>query len=91
VNSYLGLAKTYQREEKYPLALNAIDAARKLDPDRTDIHYVRGQVLKHLGRKEEAQKEVDAAARIDNEHRAAREKQVESAPVPSPELLQDPQ
>src|SRR5580700_7585704 len=51
VNSYFGLAKTYQREEKYPQALTAIDAAGKLDPDRTDIHYVRGQVLKHLGRK----------------------------------------
>jgi tetratricopeptide (TPR) repeat protein len=91
VNSYLGLAKIYQREEKYPQALSAIDSAGKLDPGRTDIHYVRGQVLKHLGRKEEAQKEVDAAARIDNERRAAREKQVESGTLPSPELLQDDQ
>ena len=43
VNSYVGLAKVYQREEKYPQALNAIDAAGKLDPARTDIHYLRGQ------------------------------------------------
>ena len=68
-----------------------IDAAEKLDPARTDVHYVRGQVLLHLGRKEEAKKELEAAVRIDNEHRSAREKQMETGTVPSPELLQDPQ
>jgi tetratricopeptide (TPR) repeat protein len=91
VNSYVGLAKIYQREEKYQQALAAIDSAVKLNPDGTDIHYLRGQVLKHLGRKLEAQKEVDAAVRIDNERRAKREKQVENGGVPSPELLQDEQ
>jgi tetratricopeptide (TPR) repeat protein len=91
VNSYLGLAKIYQREEKYPRALSAIDAAGKLDPGRTDIHYVRGQVLIHLGRKEEGKHELETSVRIDNERRAAREKQVESGTVPSPELLQDEQ
>jgi tetratricopeptide (TPR) repeat protein len=89
VNSYLGLAKLYQREEKYPQALNAIDSASKLDPARTDIHYVRGQVLIHMGRKEEGKKELETSVRIDNERRAARQKQVESGIVPSPELLQD--
>ena len=91
VNSYLGLAKIYQREEKYPQALSAIDAAGKLDPGRTDIHYVRGQVLIRMGRKAEGKKELETSVRIDNERRAAREKQVESGTVPSPELLQDEQ
>jgi tetratricopeptide (TPR) repeat protein len=91
VNSYLGLAKSYQREEKLPQALGAIDSAIKLAPDRTDIHYVRGQVLLHLGRKDEGKKELEAAVRIDNERRAAREKQVENGTLPSPELLQDQQ
>jgi tetratricopeptide (TPR) repeat protein len=89
VNSYVGLAKAYQREEKYQPALSAIDSASNLDPGRTDIHYVRGQVLMHLGRKEEGKKELEASVRIDNERRAEREKQVESGTVPSPELLQD--
>jgi tetratricopeptide (TPR) repeat protein len=89
VNSYLGLAKACQREQKYPLALNAIDSAEKLDPRRTDIHYVRGQILIHMGRKEEGRKELEASVRIDNERRAERQKQVESGTVPSPELLQD--
>jgi tetratricopeptide (TPR) repeat protein len=91
LNSYLGLAKTCQREQKYSQALTAIDSANKLDPNRTDIHYVRGQILIHLGRKEEGKKELETSVRIDNEHRAAREKQVETGALPSPELLQDEQ
>jgi tetratricopeptide (TPR) repeat protein len=91
INPYLGLTKIYQREEKYQQALNAIDAAGKLDPGRTDIHYLRGQVLIHMGRKEEGKKELETSVRIDNERRAARQKQVEAGTVPSPELLQDDQ
>ena len=89
VNSYLGLAKIYLREEKYQQALRAIDRASKLDARRTDIHYVRGQVLLHMGRKEEGRKELETSVRIDNERRAEREKQMETGTVPSPELLQD--
>jgi tetratricopeptide (TPR) repeat protein len=91
VNSYVGLAKAYQREQKYPQALTAIDSAGKLDSGRTDIHYVRGQVLIHMGRKEEGRKELEASVRLDNERRAERQKQVEGGLVPSPELLQDAQ
>ena len=91
INSYLGLAKIYQREEKYAQVLTEVDAAGKLDPSRTDIHYLRGQALVHMGRKDEGKKELDAAVQIDNERRAERQKQVETGTVPSPELLQDPE
>jgi tetratricopeptide (TPR) repeat protein len=91
VNSYLGLAKIDQRAEKYQEALSAIDSAGKLDPARTDIHYLRGQILIHMGRKEDGRKELEASVRIDNERRAERQKQVETGTVPSPELLQDDQ
>jgi tetratricopeptide (TPR) repeat protein len=91
VNSQVGLAKIYQREEKYSQALAAIDSAGKLDPDRTDIHYLRGQILLHLGRKAEGQKELEAAVRIDNERRTEHQKQIETGTIPSPELLQDQQ
>jgi tetratricopeptide (TPR) repeat protein len=89
LNSCVGLAKTYQHEQKFVPALNAIDSAIKLDPARTDVHYLRGQILAHLGRKEEGRKEMEASVRIDNEHRAERQKQVETGTVPSPELLQE--
>jgi tetratricopeptide (TPR) repeat protein len=91
VNPYVGLAKIYQREEKYPQALSAIESAGKLDPGRTDIHYLKGQVLIRLGRKDEGKKELETSVRLDNERRAARQKQMESGTVPSPELLQDEQ
>jgi tetratricopeptide (TPR) repeat protein len=91
LNSYLGLAKVYQRTQNYQKALSAIDSAGKLDPNRTDIHYLRGQILLRLGRKEEGKKELEASVRIDNERRAQRQKQVESGTVPSPELLGDDQ
>ncbi len=91
VNSHLGLAKIYQRQEKYPQALAEIDAAAKSDPSRTDIHYLRGQILMHVGRKAEGKKELETAVSLDNERRAAREKQVETGTVPSPEVLLDPQ
>jgi tetratricopeptide (TPR) repeat protein len=91
VNSYVGLAKIYQRTQKYQEAITSIDSAGKLDPARTDIHYVRGQILLHMGRKEEGRKELETSVRIDNERRAERQKQVETGTVPSPELLQDEQ
>jgi tetratricopeptide (TPR) repeat protein len=91
VNSHLGLAKIYQRQEKYAAALVEIEAAGKLDPERTDVHYVHGQLLLHMGRKAEAKKELEAAVRIDNEHRSARERQMDTGTEPSPELLQHPQ
>ena len=91
LNSWAGLAKTYQREERYPQALSAIDEANKLDSGRTDIHYLRGQILVHMGRRDEGKKELELAVRIDNEKRAERQKQVETGTVPSPELMQEPQ
>jgi tetratricopeptide (TPR) repeat protein len=91
VNSEIGLAKVYEREHKYREALAAVDSANKLDPGQTNIHYLRGQILLHLGRKQEGRKELEASVRIDNERRAERQKQVETGTVPSPELLQNDQ
>ena len=91
LNSYVGLAKAYQHTQNYAAALRAIDSAGKIDPIRTDIHYLRGQILIHLGHKEEGRKELETSVRIDNERRTERQKQVESGTVPSPELLGDDQ
>jgi len=81
VNSMLGLAKIYQRRRKYEAALAEADAALKVDPERTDAHYVRGQALLHLGRKVEAKKEMTAARGTTDQ---------QSSTVASPELLQEP-
>jgi len=80
-NSMLGLAKIYQRRQKYEAALAEADAALKVDPERTDAHYVRGQALRHLGRKVEAKKEMAAAAGKSDPR---------DSTVASPELLEEP-
>ena len=80
VSSYLGLAKIYSRQQKYPAALGEADRALGIDPERTEAHYIRGQALLRLGRKEEAKKEIAAAAKARTE-----------TAVPSPELMQDTQ
>jgi tetratricopeptide (TPR) repeat protein len=82
-NSHLGLARIYLRQQKYAAALAEADAALKADPARTDAHYIRGQLLQHLGRKAEAKKEMTAAAGVSE--------RPSPAPIPSPELLQDQQ
>jgi tetratricopeptide (TPR) repeat protein len=82
LNSHLGLAKIYQHQEKYALALAEIDAAEKIDAARPDIHYLRGRILLQMGRKDEAKKELDTAQQ---------NQKPEAIPVPSPEVLQPPQ
>jgi len=88
-NSWVGLAKIHQSQGKYSMALRELDAAAKLDPAREDLHYLRGQALNHLGRRQEGKAEMETSVRLDNERRAQKEKEIESA-IPSPELTQEP-
>jgi len=81
VSSHLGLARIYQRQQKYAEALAQADQAIKFDPERTEAHYMRGQALLRLGRKEEAKKELAAAAGNPKKENA----------VPSPELTRETQ
>ena len=85
VNSHVGLAKLYQRQQKYSLALQEALAAEKIDPERSDVHYLHSRVLLQMGRKDEAKKEMNEAQRIERDH------QNQVPGVPSPELLQDAQ
>ncbi len=86
VDSQLGLAKIYQRQNKYAAALAEADNALKYDPARTEAHYIRGQVLLHLGRKTEARKEMELATKAEKT-----ESRKSNAPVPSPEVFEDSQ
>jgi tetratricopeptide (TPR) repeat protein len=88
-SSRFNLARTYQRQGDHSQALLEIDAAGKLDPDSYTIHYVRGQVLKSLGRTTEAQTEMQAFTKMSNDAREKRRQELES--VPNPELTAEPQ
>ncbi len=89
--SLLGLGRLYQRRGKNREALIALDAAEKLVPDNQNVHFVRGQVLLRLGRREEAQAELATSRKlVDASLNKQREKYGDS-PVPNPELKQPPQ
>jgi tetratricopeptide (TPR) repeat protein len=90
LSPHLGLAKLYQRQAQYEKALAELDAAGKLDLQSSRIHYLRGQVLLKLGRKEEAKKEIDTSVQMSSERREQREKELEGGSLPSPELTQQP-
>jgi len=60
----------------------------KLQPDNASVHYLRGQILQHLGRTDEAKAEMQKAAGISNQERARREKDLENS---DPDLRQSPE
>jgi Flp pilus assembly protein TadD len=81
----------YQRENKFADALAEADAALKLDPDSPGIHYLRGQALQRLGRVEDAKAEMQTFTQLSNAARDKRHQELESGPMPNPELTKEPQ
>jgi len=86
LTAHLGLAKVYQRQEQYEKALSELAVAGKLDPSSSRIHYLRGQILLKMGRKEEGKKELDASVAMSSAHRDQRQKELEGEAIPNPEL-----
>jgi predicted Zn-dependent protease len=76
----------YQRQEQYEKALSELAVAGKLDPSSSRIHYLRGQILLKMGRKEEGKKELDASVAMSSAHRDQRQKELEGEAIPNPEL-----
>jgi tetratricopeptide (TPR) repeat protein len=64
VNSYFGLAKLYKDSERYRKALEMLDHAESLAPQSASVHYMRGQVLNHLGEREQSRQEFDTASKL---------------------------
>jgi tetratricopeptide (TPR) repeat protein len=89
--SLFGLAKIYMQQEKYNEALLAIDSAVRLAPGHQGVHYVRGQVLAQLGRREEAQAEFATAKKIISADSGKRPEALGDQRIPNPELAQPPQ
>jgi len=86
---HFGLAKVLQDQGKYSQALSELDIAEGLLPGDYHIHFVRGRVLLKLGRKQEAKKESAFATKILSERNTKISDQ--SQPVPSPEIISEPQ
>jgi Flp pilus assembly protein TadD len=65
--------------------------ALKSSPNNQALHYLRGQILKRLGRIEEAQAEMKTASELYEQSLAIRQKEFESGPLPNPEVNREPQ
>jgi Tfp pilus assembly protein PilF len=64
VNSYIGLAKLYRRSSRFREALEMLDHAVALASQSASVHYLRAQVLTHLGETADAQREFDISAKL---------------------------
>jgi Flp pilus assembly protein TadD len=89
--SLLALGRLYQRQGKNREALAALDAAEKLVPENQSVHFVRGQVLLRLGRRDQAQAELATSRKLVDASLNKQREKYGDAPVPNPELKQTPQ
>jgi tetratricopeptide (TPR) repeat protein len=89
-DAWFGLARSFLRQNKHARALQAIDKAAQLAPNNQRVHFIRGQVLERLGRKEEAQAEFAIAKKIMDRGFNEEPQKMEERYVPSPELTQLP-
>ena len=85
-DSHGGLAQIYDRQQKYAAALAEINAAGKLDPASYTIHYVRAQILLHMGRTLEAKSEMQTYTRRFADAREKGRQALEQSTLPNPEL-----
>jgi Flp pilus assembly protein TadD len=89
-SALVNLAKLYQEQQNYEQALKEIDLAVKLAPDSGKVHFLRGQILQHLGKKVEAKVEFDAAKKLMDLQVNKDREELEERVIPSPELKQAP-
>ena len=83
---HFGLGKILREQEEYPQALAELDTAEKLLPDDYHIRFVRGQVLMRLGRRQEAQEELNLSSRMLDARLKQNPRADQMQPVPSPEV-----
>jgi tetratricopeptide (TPR) repeat protein len=65
--SWYGLAKIYKQRKKYGEALKALESAQQVDPQSASVHYLRAQVLLAMEKKAEAQEELAAVRKLQQE------------------------
>jgi len=91
VNAHMGLAKIEAQRRNHRAALAELDEVIRLDQGNASARYLRGQVLVRMGREKEGRAELAIAAKMLNEQRSARQKELEGDRAPSPELAREPE
>lgn len=87
-DSHFGIAKIYLHQGKYQQALAAIDSALRSAPDNQSAHYLRGQILSKLARRDEAQVEFAKVNKMDDSRYSNEVQSFREGRVPNPELTQ---
>jgi len=54
----------YRDAARYQEALEMLDHAEALAPQSASVHYMRGQVLNHLGQRAQSRQEFDTASKL---------------------------
>jgi tetratricopeptide (TPR) repeat protein len=57
-NGHFGVAKAYLRTGQAELALTTVDKCLTLDPTNESAQYLRAQILRKLGRQQEAEEQL---------------------------------
>jgi len=84
-----GLAKIYKQQGKLAQALDALAAAAAIDPKSSSVFYLRGQVLFAMGRRAEAKREFDEAARLKQATRDELERKISGQHPADPQLAHE--
>ncbi|MEQ1354782.1 MAG: tetratricopeptide repeat protein, partial [Candidatus Acidiferrum sp.] len=90
-SAFIGLTRLYLRQQKYPQAIAAADSVLKLVPDSQSAHFMRGQALIHLGRREEGRKELTASQKILDSALNKDRARLGDDRIPNPELTHQPE
>lgn len=85
---WFGLAKIYNERGNYHEALKALDEALTIVPESGKVHFVRGQVLQRLDRRDESKAEFALAKKFLDKNLTKDRENLDEFLVPSPELKQ---
>lgn len=85
-DNWLGLANTYTREGQAKLAMDALDRAVRLDPNRGDIHSARARILRSQNQIRDARLEFQKALQLDPSNQEARTGLISLRAPPTHEL-----
>lgn len=85
-SSFYGLAKLLIASHKYQEALRELEKAQELDAQSASVHYLKAKALEGLGRRDDAQNELAAVARMQKTVRDNLERQISGTAIPNPDL-----
>jgi tetratricopeptide (TPR) repeat protein len=84
------LAKIYLKNAQYDAALTALGNAAAVDDKSTNVHYLRAQTLKQMGRPKEAAAEFATVKRLEQQTTSRLEKELNGG-YRDPQLQVEPQ